>query len=335
MTQKSYFWSCSDIGDGGVDSFSQESVMTFLGMMGMTYSPALSGIIPWKSGNTTILEQLGFPAFDATPEMEIEYDSTPPRLIVHPGLAMSGGQFYVNTAPIIFGLIVGPSGLANAYDRIVLRRDLVSQTVRLVYVQATAPSTTAPLQQDATYWDVPIARIRLDGSGDYLEFLDDRRYVNSTSAGRILLAEFYHLGGISPGSSLDVTYDNIGQLYQRLEVEVFFDRNSGTSVFNMRFNGDSGPNYYPGANTEITTSLPSARNIIYFELPMYGVSKMSPYFKAVYRKLVGWSGGIGGSVITDDIRVWQDVSPITSIRFWVGTTDASDDEILVRVYGIK
>jgi len=46
MAEKSYFWGCEEVGDGGPNSFSQEAVMNMLGLFNNTYKAERSGVIP-------------------------------------------------------------------------------------------------------------------------------------------------------------------------------------------------------------------------------------------------------------------------------------------------
>lgn len=187
MTEKSYFWTCQPIGDGGPNSFSQKAVMNILGLFNHTYTPESTGIIPWKETNTSILETLGFGAAAPTQELVPTYNSG--TLTIGSGLAMTGGTFYINSTPVDFDIAVEKSGYANAVDRIVLRRTTSDQTARLVYVKSTGAGLTAPLVNTSVYWDIPIARIVLSGAGTYSSFIDDRRYVSSPNANRVLLHE--------------------------------------------------------------------------------------------------------------------------------------------------
>lgn len=211
--ENSYFWSCANVGDGGADSFSQEKVMTMLGMVSVDYNPEVAGVIPWKSTNTTILETLGMGAL--APTGELLPSSNGITVTIGSGLASVGGIFYVNAEALMFNIAANKSGLANAVDRIVLRRNIVSQTVRLVYVPATFANTTAALQNTDTTWDVPIARIVLDGSGNYSGIRDDRRYVISPTSDRVLLEKRILTSNVST-----LTFQNISPVYSKIELEI-------------------------------------------------------------------------------------------------------------------
>lgn len=85
----------------------------------------------------------------ATTQIEIEI-----------GAALVAGYLYQNTAALSFTVGANASGNARV-DTVILRVDFVAQTVRGVVKQGTpAASPVAPaMQQDATYWEIPLADI--------------------------------------------------------------------------------------------------------------------------------------------------------------------------------
>lgn len=79
---------------------------------------------------------------------------------VQVGAALIQGYFYETTAVVT--LTVGANASGNArVDAVVLRLDFASQTIRLAIKQGTpAASPVAPtMQQDASFWEIPIANI--------------------------------------------------------------------------------------------------------------------------------------------------------------------------------
>lgn len=76
------------------------------------------------------------------------------------GAALVAGYLYQNTAALSFTVGANASGNARV-DTVILRVDFVAQTVRGVVKQGTpAASPVAPtMQQDATYWEIPLADI--------------------------------------------------------------------------------------------------------------------------------------------------------------------------------
>lgn len=244
MAEKSYIWTCTDIGDGGVNSFSLEVIMTWLGTVMGTFSPETSGVIPWKSTNTEIFELLGLGPVAPIGLLTPTYNSN--VLTVDTGIGMTGGVFYVNTTPKTFNILALKSGLASATDRIVLRREVLAQTARLVYIPATAPSTVAPLVQNKVFWDVPIARIVLNGAGNYASFVDERSYASSPFANKVLLyrENVYETnpGVFQPQIGHDIA---VPSGYTSLELIVSI---SGNRNVRLQFNNNTGNVYYPEGN---------------------------------------------------------------------------------------
>ena len=76
------------------------------------------------------------------------------------GAASVNGRFYENTAVVT--LAVGANASGNPrIDTVILRLDFLGQTIRLAVKQGTpAGSPVRPtMQQDATYWEIPLADI--------------------------------------------------------------------------------------------------------------------------------------------------------------------------------
>lgn len=76
------------------------------------------------------------------------------------GAALVNGRLYENTAAVT--LAVGANASGNPrIDTVILRLDFVAQTIRLVLKQGTPAASPArpTLQQDATYWEVPLADV--------------------------------------------------------------------------------------------------------------------------------------------------------------------------------
>lgn len=76
------------------------------------------------------------------------------------GAAMVDGRFYETTAVVTLPITANVSGNPRI-DTVILRLDYVAQTVRLVVKSGTpAGSPVRPtMQQDATYWEIPLADI--------------------------------------------------------------------------------------------------------------------------------------------------------------------------------
>lgn len=94
------------------------------------------------------------------------------------GTAIVNGYLYFSDETEDFD-IDGNPGNANATDIIALRWTAASQSVRLTRI-AGAAASTAVLTQTTTTWDIPIAEVALDGSGQFSALTDVRRYAQTT-----------------------------------------------------------------------------------------------------------------------------------------------------------
>lgn len=103
------------------------------------------------------------------------------------GAALVNGRFYESTAAELLPVSANASGNPRI-DTVILRIDYVAQTTRLVIKQGTpAASPVAPtLQQDATYWEMPLANIAVANGFSTLAqttITDRRRSVQASPSG--------------------------------------------------------------------------------------------------------------------------------------------------------
>lgn len=182
MTQFSWNYSCDpDTGDAGpLTAENLAAARLFLGLG----NPKEAGVVFWN---------------DDTPA-NILFPGTPPGLSGNPldgllevsnagggaievatGVGFVLGRLFVNDDVVSFDTESDP-GEAGATDLIVLRRNnlaAVEQSIRVIRKKATSPSSTAVVQQDGTIWEVALAEILLDGSGELDTVTDVRRLVSS------------------------------------------------------------------------------------------------------------------------------------------------------------
>lgn len=349
--EKSFIWTCVDVGDGGINSFSMEVVMTWLGTVMTSFSPETAGVIPWQSTNTDVFEILGLGSVAPTGMLRPTYSGG--NLSIDSGLGIAGGIFYINTEPRVFNVAALKSGFASASDRIVLRREILSQTARLAYVPATADSTTAPLSQNIINWDVPIARVNLDGSGNYVSLTDDRLFATSPMASRLLIYE-----GVVSETNPIISQPQIGHDvsipggFKSLEMTIALGGNRNVQI---RFNGDTANNYYPAGNPSTgaggitlatgTNSFPAVYDI---RLPFYNRNSfpLGGYVATAYPfgSYIFVDGAFGVPTTpaffeADRIHAYYPgvVSPIESVQIYtVGTASTmSVPHFSLQVYGVK
>lgn len=82
------------------------------------------------------------------------------NVAVQIGAALVNGRFYETTAIVTLAVAANASGNARI-DTVILRLDFSLQTVRLIVKQGTPAASPVPptMQQDAVYWEIPIADI--------------------------------------------------------------------------------------------------------------------------------------------------------------------------------
>lgn len=94
------------------------------------------------------------------------------------GAALVNGYEYYNDADVDFDV---SGGAANATDLIVLRSSPASGLVRLALVRGSAGGM-ATVTQNATTWEIAIAEVTLDSSGDFSSLADARRFLHNPGA---------------------------------------------------------------------------------------------------------------------------------------------------------
>lgn len=189
MSQFSFCWSCTPVGDGGPTSFSVE-VVEMMNRFSGNVSPLDSGVVYWL--DDTVLPGFTNPV-GGTPEEFFFLNPTeglPGDIIIQPGVGLVQGWFFICDELEIFTIA---GGNPNATDVIGLRRDLPTQTVRLFHGQGAA-GTPYSLVQTATTWEIALVEIDLDGSGDFLfnDIRDVRKFVGTPFYPVQAHSIFYH-----------------------------------------------------------------------------------------------------------------------------------------------
>jgi hypothetical protein len=150
------------------------------------------------------------------------------------------------------------------------------------------------------------------------------------------------------GSSGIITFSNIPQTYQHLQIR-YFSRAAGASVLSMTFNGSGGTNYARhyllGTGTTVVASGAADTAQIYTgyaisstNIGAVGIIDIHDYASTTKNKTVRSFTGIENTVSTDsDVRlssgVWKDTSAITSITFT--STDNFATNATFALYGFK
>lgn len=168
MTQYSWCWECIGIGDGDARTVNDIIAQNmFLGNL----NPDTAGVVDWTDGNA-------IPGITNPPTGGLAPTNPSGDTVrIATGVGLVQGWIYVNDANVDFDV---SGGNASATDIIVLRRGdpATVGTVRLAHKRGPGGGT-ATVTQSATTWEVKIAEVTLDGSGDFSSLSDVREYVET------------------------------------------------------------------------------------------------------------------------------------------------------------
>lgn len=335
MTQFSWNFSCSpDTGDAGpLTAENLAAARLFMGNI----NPQGAGIVFWNDDTQANILFPGTPPGLSTAALDDllqVVDAGGGVVEVLPGIGFVLGRLFVNDSNEQFDINSDP-GEADATDLIVLRRNnlaSVEQSVRLERKKATTPSSTAVVQQDGTIWEVALAEILLDGSGELSAITNVGQLI--TPPGTLVkIAEVVGDGAIST-----VDFNNIPALFSALRLIGKCRTSAATSdvAIRLRFNGDTGANYEfvnlvvdsspaatPGANL-------TADHMQIGSAP--GTTSPSDHAGEFDVQLLGYADGFYKSCLINNKYInsgsarfmylgsaaWRDVDPVTDLEISFG-----------------
>lgn len=218
MTQKSYFWGGTSVGDATLAPYDDDEFSDFI-MAAIQYRREVQGVIFGKDNNLEVTNPSG---------LTIQVDT---------GRAFVDGKLYVNDVAEDLTLSAAPVS-GTDYYHVVLRKAFSAQTVRLALVGPVngGPATPA-VQNDGVTWEILLAEVR-QTSGGTITIYDRRVPVN-------------YIGCIfqEEGSNFDAISKTISDLpsyvkHYKLEILMRGDLGGAASRgIDLRFNGDTGNNF--------------------------------------------------------------------------------------------
>jgi hypothetical protein len=230
MTEKSYFWGGTTVGDATLAPYSDDFFSDFLRDV-FQKDRTIEGVI-----------------FGSLNEMACTGTASP--VTVDTGRMFIDGKVYANDATLNVA-IPTPAG-ATRIDLIVVRKSFAAQTVRIAVVSGNegggAPS---PVQVDGTTWDVPIAQASIT-TGGVITLTDLRHYANftlpnfksgaqaygdnyiisATVASNNLTVSLKTLSGRDPSSTGDPLTFRIKNTRVQVTSALSLTINAGTNTFN-------------------------------------------------------------------------------------------------------
>ena len=142
MVEMSYFWGGTTVGDHGTYTDDQFSIL----LRALFQDDLTSqGVIHGKLNELAVTNPVGT------------------TIRVASGLAMVDGKLYSNGADVDL-TVVAPGGGSNYYT-IVLQKDFVTQTIRIVKLGPDAGSPPVVTQTDGVVWEISIATVRITSAG--------------------------------------------------------------------------------------------------------------------------------------------------------------------------
>lgn len=268
---------------------------------------------------------------------------------IQSGAAIVNGYLFISDDTENFDINSSP-GNANATDRIVLRWTAATQTVALIRVNGPARNT-APLTQTSTVWDTPIARVELDGSGDFAALIDDRRLAMPTGT-VVKLGEQE-----GDGTTGTITFDNIPPVFSKLRIEGVVRAHNTSVGFVMTLNNDGGANYDRSTINGINAAVAHSRvigstsysvtisNIANANSPANAVDpftvELENYKSTSLKTIRSTIGNIGdgtngGAGIASNIGsgLYNSTSPVTRVDFILSGTGNFTDLSKIILYGV-
>jgi hypothetical protein len=344
MTQNSWCWECTGVGDG--DARTVDDIINQNMLLG-NWRPDQDGVIYWTDG--TALQ--GF----SNPSTGLLAPTNPAGNTVRiaSGAAIVQGWLYANDANVDFDV---SGGNANATDLIVLRRGdpATVSSVRLALVRGPGGGT-ATVTQTSTTWEIALAEVLLDGAGNFSALTDVREFAQSPLSNEIFLESI-----AGDGTFTTVDFTNIDQNFTHLKIVGYgrSDAAGGTSVIvTLRFNGDAGAGNYnfiktittlaavtttqnnvPIEITSITgsagTTIANAADPFTIIIPNY---RNTTLIKTALAEGQAIRDGIAGAATPQRIETrgwWLNTAAITRIELAAGISNWTAGSI-VSLYGLR
>lgn len=344
MTQFSWNWACSpQVGDAG--PLTVENLMIARMLMGNA-RPDAAGTVYWK--DATPLADLGL----TNPSDGLLEPTNPAGDIVRiaSGIGMVQGWLYANDDDVDFDV---SGGNANATDLIVLQRGdpAAALAVRLAHLRGPVGGA-ATVTQSSLLWEVPIAEVLLDGSGNFSALTDVRQLVNTPLGTLALIGEF-----ISTGAESACTFSAIPPFFRQLVLKGTVRAGSpgSTTSLVLTLNGDTGTNYDRSTVVAQGGAVAHTQSVGIANVPLGNVSAaaaaagvvdqleawLSHYTSAMHKTVQGrlsrtGDGTTGSSGLASYASDgwWRDTSPVTEVELTLGSGGNFAVGTRIALYGV-
>lgn len=154
MTETSYFWGGTTVGDATIAPYDDDEYSDIQRKM-FTVNRAVQGVL------VNYLEEL------------LVQNPSGTTIRLNTGAAIVDGKFYEADADVDFSVTV--PGAGSNYYTLVLRKSWVAQTVRAAILGPDVGAPPAVTQTDGTTWEISLATVRVQSSG-VITVTDTREY---------------------------------------------------------------------------------------------------------------------------------------------------------------
>jgi hypothetical protein len=184
--------------------------------------------------------------------------------------------------------------------------------------------------------------------------------IDSAKTGRLANPSFYQIATATPSGVTNYTFSSIPQGYQHLQIR-YFAKDNRSPVYSglaLRFNGDTGANYWYSfadvATTQVPTfgnyydsastdafcgNSPGGTNNNYWGSGWHTIFNYSDTSMWKYTGGVGGNNGVGdgsyGGFVSQPGNIWRSTAAITSINIRSNTGSTLTAGTRISLYGIK
>jgi len=224
MTEKSFYWANTAIGDGSLSPYDNDEFSDIWRKL-FTADRAVQGHIDGYENSLEVSNPSGN------------------TIRVNTGAALVDGKFYETTA-VVDNSISTPAA-ATRKDRIVLRKSWASQTVRVAVLTGIEGGSIPSLTQtDGLTWEIPLATISIT-TGGAITVTDEREASRTPLAEEGTDTMVLIKSVVADGTAAIMEFDAIPQIYTHL-VLIGQIRFAGAVVqvaLEILLNDDTGANY--------------------------------------------------------------------------------------------
>lgn len=212
MTERSWFWSGTTIGDAALPApygapYSDDMFSDVL-RSAFQFDRTRSGVVLTVN-----------PPFDTNLSAALNNTGIATAVSVSPGRAFVDGKLYESDATITFNFA------AEGWYQVVLRKDFAAQTIRMIFRQGQTVT-----QLDGVIWEIELFRIEHrpnNGTGSFTDLLDHRVFIASQTGAIIQLHEWVSWEDASSGTPIignppvfDFTPYVAGQVFSEYIIEM-------------------------------------------------------------------------------------------------------------------